>query len=82
MNTPAACRTLRTRGERFSFTGEGKPFTNVWDTGSRTTRPEVVSWEELGWHDDADGWHPFRKVRGYQFGRAEYFAALRGTAAT
>jgi hypothetical protein len=44
--------------------------------------PEVVSWEELGWHDDVDGWHRFQKVRGYRFGRADYFDALRGAAAT
>jgi hypothetical protein len=44
--------------------------------------PEVVSWEELGWHDSFDGWHQFSKVRGYRFGRADYFDAFRGAAAT
>jgi hypothetical protein len=41
---------------------------------------EVVSWEELGWHDDVAGWRQFSKVRGYQFGRADYLDALRGAA--
>lgn len=44
--------------------------------------PKIVTWEELGRHDDFDGWHLFTKVRGYRFARADYFDALRDAAGT
>lgn len=39
--------------------------------------PEIVAWVGMGWHEESDGWRRFSKVRGYRFGRAHYFAALR-----
>ncbi len=44
--------------------------------------PGVVRWDDLGWHDDFDGWHSFDTVRGYTFEREAYLAALRSVLAT